>query len=280
MIPSGRDYSADSEFQKLCARRSDVDLTVAALELARDANAELSFDKTLAWIDQVGGDLGGPLARANTEIEMLQELAVAISQKHGIYGDAAAYEKAESSYLPNVIETGRGIPISLSVLYMAVAERAGIELAGVSAPAHFLTRYESSHGPLFIDAFTRGRVMNLDDCVEWLQAFTQWPQHRLEPTLRPTTPRTTIIRMLNNLKSVHMRHADWTAAWNVQHRLTTLQPASYAQRRDLGVLSLRAGKHVDAVNLLSECLKTCPAADRDVLQTHFEQAQAALARWN
>jgi regulator of sirC expression with transglutaminase-like and TPR domain len=280
MIPSGRDYSADSEFQKLCARRSDVDLTVAALELARDANAELQFEKTLGWIDQVGGDLRGPVARAHSEIEMLQELGLAISQTHGIYGDATAYENAESSYLPSVIEKRRGIPISLSVLYMAVAERAGIELAGVSAPAHFLTRYDSSHGPLFIDAFMRGRVMNLDDCVEWLQAFTRWPRHRLEPTLQPATPRTTIIRMLNNLKNVHARHADWIAAWNVQHRLATLQPASYAQRRDLGVLSLRAGRHVDAVNLLSECLKTCPADDRDVLQTHLEQAQRELARWN
>jgi regulator of sirC expression with transglutaminase-like and TPR domain len=279
-MTGGRDYSADSEFQKLCARRDDIDLTIAALELARDAYPALQFDETLAWIDARADDLSGPIAGARTEHDMLGELATAIGQTHGIFGDAAAYERADSSYLHRVIETRRGIPISLSVLYIAVAARVGIELVGVSAPSHYLARYESSDGPLFIDAFSRGRILRHDECVEWLQAMNPMPRHQIESALRPAASRTTIIRMLNNLKAIYARQEDWPAAWNVQHRLLTLQPASYSERRDLGLMSVRANKPADAVDLLDVCLKTCPQTERKILQSNLEQAQSQLARWN
>ncbi|MBT6157815.1 MAG: tetratricopeptide repeat protein [Planctomycetaceae bacterium] len=276
----GRDYSSDSEFQKLCARRDDADLTIAALELARDAYPGLQFDETLEWIDTRARDLSGPVAHARTEMDMLGELANAIGQTHGVFGDSAAYDRVESSYLHKVIETRRGIPISLSVLYIAVAGRVGIDLAGVSAPSHYLTQYESSDGPLFIDAFSRGRILRYDECVEWLQGMTELPRHQVEPTLRAATPRTTIIRMLNNLKAIYARQDDWPAAWKVQHRLSTLQPASYTERRDLAVMSVRANKPADAVDLLDACLKTCPQSERELLQSQLEQAQSQLARWN
>lgn len=280
MMQLGRDYSADSEFQKLCARREDVDLTIAALELARDANSDLQFNQTLNWIDRLASDISGPIARARNEADMLAELAGAIFQTHGITGDAAAYAFAESSYLPSVIETRRGIPISLSVLYMAVAARAGIDLLGVAAPAHYLTRYESADGPLFIDAFSCGRILDYEECLDWMRTMTRLPRHQLEPMLKAATTRSTIVRMLNNLKGVYVSQENWAAAWTVQHRLLTLQPTSYAERRDLGVTAVRANKPAEAVDLLSQCLRQCETTEREFLDAQLSLAQGQLARWN
>ena len=133
---------------------------------------------------------------------------------------------------------------------------------------------------MFIDAFSRGRILRHDECVEWLQAMNPMPRHQIESALRPAASRTTIIRMLNNLKAIYARQEDWPAAWNVQHRLLTLQPASYSERRDLGLMSVRANKPADAVDLLDVCLKTCPQTERKILQSNLEQAQSQLARWN
>ena len=55
---------------------------------------------------------------------------------------------------------------------MTLAERLGIELVGVAAPMHFLTRYESIEGPLFLDSFTSGRIMTFVETAGWLQQLT------------------------------------------------------------------------------------------------------------
>lgn len=279
-MASDSEYICDREFVKLLTRRRDVDLTVAALELARDAWPDLDFQPTLAWIEARAAELAGPVARAKRELDALHELGRVIAEQHGVYGDHDSYDRADSSYLNRVVETGRGIPISLSLLYMGVARRAGLELKGVAAPMHFLTRYESVNGPLFIDAFSRGRVLTPLECKRWFRKITRTSGPVIESALRPVGPRTIILRMLNNLKALYARQQNWPAAWLVQHRLAALEPSSYKQRRDLALISLRADRPGHALDLLQSCLRTCPSNERDVLKNHLQTASTELARWN
>jgi regulator of sirC expression with transglutaminase-like and TPR domain len=279
-MPSDRRYERDTEFLKLIRRREDVDLTTAALELARDADPRLDFRPALDWIADRGSELAGPIARAKSEWEALDELSGCIAKVHGVFGDADAYDRAESSYLNRVIETRRGIPISLAVLYMAVGRKVGLELHGVSAPMHFLARYESVAGPLFLDAFSRGRILSERECVRWLCEAARLPPARVRSALKPVGPRAIVIRMLNNLKALHARHEDWQAAWTVQHRLAALQPSAYPERRDLALISLRANRPGPAVALLRSGLKVCPRDEAELLRKHLAEARSQLARWN
>ena len=268
-------FSRDPEFTKLLGRRTDVDLTYAALELARDAYPSLDFNQTLGWINARRAELAGPVARAKSEIDALRELAYCLGETHGIAGDQSAYERADSSYLNRVIETKRGIPISLSVLYIAVAQSLGLELQGVGAPMHFLTRFESCEEPIFLDAFSHGRILTLDECVQWLQSITGMSTEQVTSRLQPI-----IIRMLTNLKSLYTQQKDWAAACVVQQRLTALLPTSYLERRDLGMIALRANRPGQAIDVLQTCLKTCPSGEADVLKHHICEAQTQLAHWN
>lgn len=277
---SDQDFSGDTEFRKLLTRRTDVNLALAALELARDASPKLDFAKPLAWIEQRGRELRGPVARAESEPGVLEAIAECLSGKYGLRGDADAYQRADGSYLNRVIETGRGIPISLSVLYMAVAREAGVELHGVAAPMHFLTRYESTEGPLFCDAFSGGQVLNQDECLEWLQSLTDLEAEAILPMLEPAAPREIIVRMLNNLKALHAKQRNWPAAWRVQCRLAALQPASYEQRRDLALLAVKSNRAGQAIDLLEVCLKNCGQDERPMLQRQLLEAQRQLAQWN
>ena len=236
---SERDYSADVEFSKLLLRDSDVDLTVVSLEIARDANPQLQFEHTLNWIAARAAELSGRVAGAWSEADSLRALSTMLSECYGLVGDEAAYQQAESSYLPDVIARKRGIPISLSILYIAVAKEIGIDLRGVAAPQHFLTRFDGVEGTFFLDPFVGGRVMDRDECLHFLHEITNMPESELKPCLKPADSRAIVIRMLNNLKVLHAKHEDWPAAWLVQERLVALKPTYYEERRDLALRDQR-----------------------------------------
>ncbi len=274
------DFHNDTEFRKLLMRSSDVDLTVLALELARDAQPQLDFNHTLEWISRRADEVRSHLVRARNDRAMLRELSRCLSGTHGLHGDKEAYQRSESSYINRVIETGVGIPISLSLVYVAVAQRAGVELEGVAAPMHFLTRLESIEGPLFVDAFHQGEVLSYDECCSWLESLSGLEPEEIENALEPAQPREVVIRMLNNLKALQVKQEQWEQVWHVQRRLAALHPGAYEHRRDLALIGIKANHPGAAIDLLEACLKTCPAQDRAILQGHLLAAERLLADWN
>ncbi len=274
------DFANDVEFTKLLARRDDVDLTVAALELARDAYPQLDFSATLDWISRRAGEIAPKILQAPNEELALGLLADCLAAHHGLSGSRAAYLQPDGSYLNRVIETGRGIPISLSVIYMAVANQAGLGLHGVAAPGHFMTRYEAVDGPLFIDAFADGEVLNLDQMLLRVTLTTGMSEERALTVLEPASARTIIIRMLNNLKAIHSQTENWNAAWKVQYRLAALQPGSYEERRDLGLISVKANRPGSAVDLLEKCLKSASGDDASAIEFQLAEARRKLSEWN
>lgn len=276
----GDDFPQDREFRKLLARRADVDLTAAALELARDAYPQLDFGEVFRWIDDRAGELSGPLAGARSEADALAELGRCIAGTHAITGSSESYDLADSSFLNRVIVQKTGLPISLSVLYMAVAERAGLTLAGVAAPTHFLTRFEAAEGPLFVDPFHAGKIRTLAECMNRVQAAADLSQEHALSVLEPVGPRVIIIRMLNNLKALYARQENWQPACVVQRRLSALEPASYGERRDLGLISLKADLPGQALKLLEACLGNSPDDEKSLLEQQIAECRKQLARWN
>ncbi len=270
----------DNEFIKLLARRSDADLTLAALEIARDAYPTLDFAPTLSWIEDRGSNLAGPVAKARTERDALEILKCDLSDACGIFGDLSAYQTPDSSYLNRVIETRRGLPITLSILYEAVGRSAGVILRGVSTPQHFLLRSDTAEGPLYIDPFSHGRIMTREETVHFLQEMTQVPVDQIKQSLKPVGTRTIIIRMLNNLKRLHVAQERWEAAWIVQHRLAALLPGNYSEQRDLALVALKAGRCGQAISLFESCLHACPKQEVKLLKQHLEHARVQLSRWN
>jgi regulator of sirC expression with transglutaminase-like and TPR domain len=275
------EFPGDVEFAKLLARASSVDPTLVALELARDAYPDLDFQHTFDWLARRGRELTDVAIKASSERDLLRNIGRCLAGTHGLHGSREAFQRPESSYLHRVIETGVGIPISLSLVYVAAAQRAGIELVGVASPMHFLVRYDGSDGTYFVDAFNQGRILSHNRCLHWLEELTQLPADDIDVMLEPANPREIVVRLLNNLKSLHVQQDDWEAAWKVQRRLTALQPSLFDQRRDLALVALKSRRIGLAVNLLSACLKDSPDAQTtQMLATHLHTAEHLLAEWN
>jgi len=273
-------FDHDLEFSKLLARRMDVDVTRVALEIARDAQPNLDFTHTIEWISRRASEMTIHIARARSDRAILKEMSRCLFGTHGLHGDKQAYERAESSYINRVIETGVGIPISLSLVYLAVAQRSGVDMSGVAAPMHFLVRLDSMEGPLFLDAFHEGQILNLDDCCSWLESLSGLSTDQIELSLEPASVLEIVVRMLNNLKAVHARHQNWSDMWSVQRRLTALHPGTYEHNRDLAIIALKSNHPGMAFDLLENCLRNCPEKDRSLLQGHLQLAEKMLAMLN
>jgi regulator of sirC expression with transglutaminase-like and TPR domain len=274
------DFSEDPEFSKLLARSQDVDLTRVSLELARDAQPNLDFEHTLSWIGKRAGELRSHILRVRSDREMLRELVRCLAGTHGLHGDKMAFQRAECSYINRVIETGVGIPISLSVVYVAVAQAAGMELMGVAAPMHFLTRFDTVQGPLFVDAFYEGQVLSYDDCLEWIESMSGLNSDEIERSLEPARPRDVVIRMLNNLKALHISQEAWEKAWQVQRRLYALHTQALEHRRDLAMIAIKTNRPGTAIDLLQTCLKDCAPKDHAMLLNQLHIAEHNLSKWN
>lgn len=274
------DYSEDPEFSKLVARRTDANLTIAALELARDAHADLDFASVLDWIDQTASGIRPLIARSASEREALDVIAKMIAIEHGIVGSPKSFEEARGSFLNEVIQLKRGLPITLSVLYMAICEKLSIELLGVAAPMHFITRLESIEGPIFFDPFSGHRIMSFDETVQWLCELTKWPAREIQVCLEPAGARDIIIRMLTNLKLHYALHEEWAAEWLVLNRLVALNPGDYETRRDLAFTAGRANHTGAAIRLLKSLLNHCPDEERQAISDELANVEKQLHRWN
>jgi len=279
MTDSG-DFSGDCEFVKLLARRADIDLTLLALEIARDEYPALNFTKVLSWIEERADELAGPVAGASNEKDVLREVALCLSGRFHLHGKKTDLSRPESSYLNRVVETGRGIPISLSLVYMAVCGKLRIELLGVATPCHFLTVFETMEGPLFLDAYSHGNIMSRDQCLVWLAETYSLSVDDIKRKLKPVEERAIVTRLLNNLKYLHTECHNWTQAWYVQHRLAALQPASYRETRDLAWISLKANRPGEALSLYENCLKTCPYDEQQMIEKQIVAASTRVAQCN
>ena len=110
----------------------------------------------------------------------------------GLRGNEADYYNVNNSVLPRVIDSRRGIPITLASIYLLVARRAGLWLDGVSLPGHFIVRHEN----IFFDPFHNGVRIGLEECARAAGAAKPRP-HPAAP--RPTSSRAMLIRMLTNV---------------------------------------------------------------------------------
>jgi regulator of sirC expression with transglutaminase-like and TPR domain len=116
-------------------------------------------------------------------------------------GNTEDYYNDRNSLLPCVLDSRKGIPISLTLVYMLVGHHAGMPVEGINLPGHFLAR----HGEVFFDPFHHGRILARRDCEEILRRQNQ----RLEDWhLAPASPRQMLARILANLLYVYHRQGD------------------------------------------------------------------------
>jgi len=254
------DSPARMLFKDLVARPT-VPLDEAALAIAAEEYPALDAAACLAELDRLGERVRrrapAPL-RAATTLKAVREV---LFDEAGFRGNEKAYYDPRNSYLNEVLGRKLGIPISLSLLFIEVARRAGLGLAGVGFPGHFLVKLAPEHGPdVFIDAYNGGELLTADECVARFRAVSQGRD--FDPRyLQAVTPQQILGRMLHNLKRIYVEQNDDVRAYWIIDRLLLLTPDAPDEIRDRGLVSARLGLKPAAARDLARYLEHEPAAD-------------------
>lgn len=222
------------------ARMPDAELDVAlgAALVARDIYDALDVPALLAELD----DLGADVATSGS----LSERVAAVSERFtglGFRGNDEDYYDPRNSLLPDVLARKTGIPITLSIVWCAMAKRGGLLARGVAFPGHFLVRVDAPEGgdPLIVDPFQRGRVLD-DQAATVLLRRALGDGAELHATLfAPASARAMLVRLLTNLEATYAKRGEHARAFIAADRIVTLVPDSARMLRERAALALRIG---------------------------------------
>ena len=173
---------------------------------------------------------------------LLAHLHELLFEEEGYAGNADDYYNPANSYLPAVLESKRGLPISLSLVYKVVAERAGLTVNGVGLPGHFLVSVDMGDDKLMlVDPFEGGRVITAEEAHErMMQQFgpeAEWS----EEMLKPATNRAWLTRMLQNLLNLFGSTNHFADVAAVLEMEMLLWPQQQHLQRDLALVLARCG---------------------------------------
>jgi len=202
------------DFLAFSAQRAP-DLEEGCFLLSRFGHPNCDPAQYRAWLDRVAASTAADIPAEAGAAESAKHLAVHLFQSLGFCGNEANYYDPDNSYLCRVIDTRRGIPVSLSCLYMLLAKRLRLPVYGVGTPGHFLLGYKEDGEPRFLDSFKRGKVLNLAEVRRML--VRNGYEYRAE-YLRPCGAREILARMMRNLLSIYQK----TGAATRAERLSTL----------------------------------------------------------
>ena len=223
----------------------EIDLARAALLIAATEYPELSVERELFRLDAIAEGVA-PRMDDDTPLYQLNTLSEYLFDELKFAGNHTNYHDPRNSFLNDVMERKRGIPISLSLLYIEVGKRAGVPVLGIGMPGHFIVRHRDEP-EVFVDPFHGGILLSVEECAERLKQVTQgslpWDTEYLEPI----SSRAFIARMLQNLKLVYLQRRNYERVLATIDRVIALLPQDAVEFRDRGVVNYRLGNFEEAL---------------------------------
>lgn len=290
---------SDTRLEALLKDESDgYSLAEACLLIAADAYRDLDVNHYLAEIERMAARLRGRMPSSPNAQAKVIALNQFLFDELGFAGNADDYYDPKNSYLNEVIDRRRGIPISLSIIYMELGRKIGLPLEGVSFPGHFLVRLGLRGRTLVLDPFSGGAPLAESDLRKLLKRVIagssagsgRVPQHAaddvaaqlpLDQFLEPAGHRQILARVLRNLKNIYREKDEPQKQLQVLNRLLLVSPDAHAELRDRGLVYRRLEAFRAALRDLGDYLEREPdAADADEIRARVVELTSLCARLN
>ena len=270
-----------------------IDLGQAALLIASEEYPELDATRYLAQLDalalQVRGVLGVPEIGDLTQYAQVQDPFAVIDamnqvlfvREHFRGSSKADYNNPRNSFLNDVLERRIGIPITLSLIYMEVGRRLGVQIDGIGMPFHFIVGYRLPEGRIYIDAYEKGRILTERDCRERMERVFKGKVHFNRHWLDAVSHKQLLVRMLDNLKYIYLYRGDDERALAVCDRLVLLAPNAAIERRDRGRVYVHLKKYGRALRDLNKYLELASdGEDIEEVQRQIKAIRQIIAMMN
>lgn len=246
-VPTPLDY-----FAALVERDTEFALFEAAVSLAQDEYPETDVQTVLADVDQLLARVRRRLPADAGPLQKFRVLNQFFFNDLGFGGNVNDYYDPDNSFVHVLLRTRRGIPISLAVLWIELAQGLGLSVQGIGFPGHFLIKVNLPMGQAVIDPMT-GKSFSREELSEMLDPYRRRSglvdefEVPLGLYLQPSPSREIIARMLRNLKEIYKHQQDWQRVLAVQERLVVLLPESWSEYRDRGLAHAELGHTSEAL---------------------------------
>lgn len=222
-------------FKALVGDPDGYRLDEAALAIALESGAEVNIPNWLCYLDVMAEELLPHVDPDDME-RTVARLNEYLFVEKGFRGNCGQYYDERNSYLHEVLRRRLGIPITLSLLYMELGRRIGLPVQGVGLPGHFIVRIEHPEGPMFLDPFNGGVPLTETDCHKKVIEVCGREMALGAEHLQPMDPSRLLVRMLRNLKWIHLRRGRLDRALGSVERILLLEPGNLQEIRDRGVI--------------------------------------------
>lgn len=241
----------------------DIDLAEAALLVATHACPGLDVPRYIARLDELGAALGSRLAAGAPVSERIAALNQYLFGDLGFAPNPDDYYDPRNSFLHDVLERRVGIPITLSVLYMEVGRRIGLQLQGVSFPGHFLVKCAVADGMVVLDPYSGGISLGVTDLQKRLRETQGGEVSRaiVASLLVAAGKKDIILRMLRNLKAIYLGEHEFDKALAIMNWIVAAAPEQALELRDRGMVYHELECFRAAQADLEQYLQRTPAAE-------------------
>ena len=255
---------------------TSVDLVEASLVIALEEEPHLEIDPYLAqvssWSDSVRARLEG-----SRDIERIVDaINRLLFDEEGFHGEDEDYYDPRSALVNELLDKHAGLPITLSVLYLEISRRLGVEASGVSLPGRFLVKFSGAFGEIVIDPFDGGRVLSTIELQKILDGIYGGGVKLREHHLRSFSRREILARELAHLKAAYLARHDLPRAAASVDRLLILDDRDPYELRDRAALAMQMHVYHLAIECLERYLALAPAADD---QTRVREQIVYLRAW-
>jgi len=245
-----------------------INLIRAALCIAGEHNPALDPQESYRRLEKLGDRAHAQIETEQSLDDIANKLCRLLYRQVGFCGDSKDYYNPDNSYIDRVLETRRGIPISLALVYISVGEALGLRVDGVGFPAHFLLKL--SHGDskpasqtdqtesVLIDPFS-GQVLSVDDCKDLLAVSSGNTMPFKAEYLQTINKRAILRRMLGNLKGIYLSKKDYVEALSLCDRLLLLNKDAIQDRIDRAGVLEKLECYEPAAQDLEQILKSQPS---------------------
>lgn len=235
----------------------EISLLRASLLIASIDNEEIDVSAYIKQVERMAAEIKETFGKDETEATRLAALNKYLFEEMGFHGSRTNYYHQSNSYMNEVIDDREGLPITLSVLYMDLAQRVGLNVVGVGLPGHFIVRHEPKQGdPQLIDPFDRGRLWTDEEAVRQVKSRIPGPFDK--QYLAAQAKRAILTRMLRNLMGLASEKQDAEKLLSFIETVLLINPESAEDRWFRAVLCYQTGRIEEAIDDTDWLLKERP----------------------
>lgn len=183
----------------------EIDLEEATLRLSVFGYPEMKKEAYKNKLNEMSFNLKQKINKTSNVMEIIHSINDYLFNEEGFKGNREDYFNPDNSFLNTIIDKRRGIPISLSAVYLFITKRLGFPFFGVGMPGHFIVKYKDNENEIYIDPFHRGRILTKQDCVTFL-VFSGYGFS--EKYLEVSSNKEIFCRMIRNLLLIYQEKGD------------------------------------------------------------------------